>query len=792
MKRANRLIVVFAVALSLMLGAILVLDAPPLQAEQPPATPTPDAPPILPLVAELGKGPWVVKAWYANQAALNRLAARQEPWEVNKKEGYAVIEALDFFDYLRLENEGYRLEVDKKLTAELNRPRTRAPGQVSGIPGFPCYRTVEETFADAQLMVANYPNLAEWIDAGDSWEKTNPGGNAGYDMMVLRLTNEQNAIPKPKIFIMSSVHAREYTPAELNTRFAEYLVSNYGIDPDVTWLLDYNEFHLMLHANPDGRKKAETGLSWRKNTDNDDGCSDPTPPNYYGADLNRNFPFQWNCCGGSSANTCYETYHGPTPASEPETQAVTNYVSSIFPDMRPADLSAAAPITTSGIFLDIHSYSKLVLWPWGFTSAVAPNGVQMQTLGRKFAYFNDYEPDQAVGLYPTDGTTDDFGYGELGLPSYTFELGTSFFQSCSVFENTILPDNLPALVYAGKAARRPYQTPAGPDTLNVSVSPAEVNSGQIVTLTATLNDTRYNNNYGAEPSQNIAAAVYYIDTPHWITGATVTTHTMSPTDGSFNSPVEDVIAVIDTAGLSSGRRTIFVRGQDADGNWGVYSAAFLYVTDFAPTAEFSSNSPVGLGEAIQFSNQSVGLPAPTYAWDFGDGAGTSVEVSPVYTYASVGTYVVVLTATNSQGSDSISHTLSVEAPQPKLAASPNRLAVSLLFDQTTTRTLTISNTGAAVLGWTLRISPPVGWLGASPLSGTLWMPPGGSMGTGFLSGTVAMLDSQAIGLRFDATGLLSDTCTTTLQLRSNGGDKTVPIALTATQPKKIYLPVVLK
>ncbi len=710
MKYANRLIVVFVVAFSLALGAILVLDAPPLQAEQPPATPTPGATPILPLVAELGEGPWVVKAWYANQAALNRLAARQEPWEVDKKAGYAVIEVLDFFEYLKLENEGYRLEVDEKLTAELNRPRTRAPGQISGIPNFPCYRTVEETFTSAQSITTQYPNLAEWIDAGDSWEKTAPGGNAGYDMMVLRLTNEQITIPKPKIFIMSSVHAREYTPAELNTRFAEYLVSNYGIDPDVTWLLDYNEFHLMLHANPDGRKHAEAGASWRKNT-NENYCS-PTSSSR-GADLNRNFPFQWACCNGSSGNQCDNTYRGPAPASEPETQAVTNYVSSIFPDMRPADLTTAAPITTSGIFLDIHSYSELVLWPWGFTDTVAPNGTQMQTLGRKFAYFNSYRPEQAFDIYsyPTDGTTDDFAYGDLGLPAYTFELGTyPFFQSCGVFENTILPDNLPALIYAGKAARRPYQTPAGPEALTVNLSAAGINAGQAVTLTVTLNDTRYNNSNGTEATQNIAAAVYYIDTPHWVTDTTVVTRAMSPADGSFNSPVENATAVVDTTGLSAGRHTVFVRGQDANGNWGVYGAVFLIV----------------------------------------------------------------------------------RSPQPELTLHPYSFTVSLLPDQTTTRTLTISNTGAAVLSWTLRISPPVGWLGASPLSGTLWMPPGGSMGTGSLSGTLAMLNNQSVGLRFNAAGLVSDTYTTTLQLSGNGGDKNVPVVLTVKDAQRVYLPIVLK
>ena len=116
-------------------------------------------------------------------------------------------------------------------------------------------------------------------------------------------------------------------------------------------------------------------------------------------------------------------------------------------------LNAAAPITATGVFMDIHSSGRLILWPWGFTDDVAPNGTALQTFGRKFGYFNNYYPEQAIGLYPTDGTTDDFGYGDLGLAAYTFELGTAFFQSCSYFENTIVPENLPALLYGAKVAR---------------------------------------------------------------------------------------------------------------------------------------------------------------------------------------------------------------------------------------------------------------------------------------------------------------------------------------------------
>lgn len=521
----------------------------------------------------------VVRAFFDDPQQFQAVSYLLPHWDVHYDKGY-VIGDVNAEEYQILVNAGLRLEVDENLTADLNRLQIALPGQLEGIPGFACYRTVEETFQTAQDIAANYPQLATVVDIGDSWEKTQ-NVNDGYDLLVLKLTNSAIPGPKPKLFIMSSVHAREYTPAELNTRFAEYLINNYGSNADATWLLDYHEVHLLLQANPDGRKQAETGLSWRKNTNNNY-CSNT---NTRGADLNRNFEFEWNCCGGSSGSQCSETYHGASAASEPEVQAIQNYVSQEFPDQRDGGFEVGAPITATGVFLDIHSYSELVLWPWGFTSQVTGNDTALKTLGRKFAYFNGYTPQQAIELYITDGTTDDFAYGELGLAAYTFELGTSFFQGCGVFETTIYPDNLQALIYAAKISRTPYLTPSGPETLNVALSAVPVNVGEDVTLTATLNDARFNNSNGTEPTQPIEAGEYYIDTPPWITDTTPIAYPLNPTDGTFNTNVEGAQATINTTGLDAGKHIIYVRGKDNLDNWGPVSAIFLYVIDpaIAPT-----------------------------------------------------------------------------------------------------------------------------------------------------------------------------------------------------------------
>jgi len=447
---------------------------------------------------------------------------------------------------------------------------------LAGIPNYACYETVEETFTAAQGITATYPNLADWIDVGNSWEKNQ--GIGGYDIHVLKLTNKSTTGDKPTLFVNSAIHAREYTTAPLNLAFARWLVEGYGVNADATWILDNHEVHLMLQTNPDGRKKAETGLSWRKNA-NQNYCG--ATSNSRGADLNRNFTFSWNSTNGegSSGSQCNNTYRGPSAGSEPEIQAIEAYVRGLFPDRRGTGPNDAAPLDTTGMHIDVHSYSELVLWPWGDTNSPAPNGTELQTLGRKFAFFNGYRPQQSIGLYPTDGTSDSISYGELGVPAYTFELGTSFFQGCSTYENTIKPTNLQALIYAAKVVGAPYVTPGGPDATDVALSDnastSGVTPGTPVTVTASITDTRFNNSNGTEPTHNIGAAEYYLDIPPWKSGST--TVALTPSDGTYNEKTEGVTAIIDTTGFSEGKHTVYVRGQDTTGTWGAISAVFLVI-----------------------------------------------------------------------------------------------------------------------------------------------------------------------------------------------------------------------
>jgi PKD repeat protein len=73
---------------------------------------------------------------------------------------------------------------------------------------------------------------------------------------------------------------------------------------------------------------------------------------------------------------------------------------------------------------------------------------------------------------------------------------------------------------------------------------------------------------------------------------------------------------------------------------------------------FSPQSP-NVGQSVSFVDQSTNTPT-SWAWNFGDGT-TSTTRSPTKSYSATGTYTVTLVATNSFGSSSITHDVTVVA-----------------------------------------------------------------------------------------------------------------------------------
>jgi hypothetical protein len=463
----------------------------------------------------------------------------------------------------KLRTEGWEVKPDETQTALL---KTQQETQTfSG-----GYRTVAEMRSLLQSKQTMFPNLAEYFVYGQSWEKINSGGTGGNDLFGIKLTNKSRTGPKPTFFLMAAIHARELTTSELALRLVDYLLNNYGTDGDVTWLLDEHLIVIVPSVNPDGRIIAQQGFFQRKNTNTTYGgnCANPpTSSNQFGVDLNRNSHFKWGTVNSPSEPRCGQTYPGPSVASEPETQAMENLVLSLFPDQRGPNDTDPAPTTTTGTMLTLHSYSNLVLWPWGWGEVPAPNANELSIIGQKYAAYNGFTPQQSIELYATSGTTDDWAYGELGICSMTFEVGPSsgscggFFPPFSCLDGgtggNFWQRNLPAFLYAARIARAPYQLGQGPTTESLSTLNATSTSFE---LRAQLSD-QFNGN------QNISAAEYYIDTPPWRGGTAIP---MTALDGSFNSNVEIATATVN----SSGQHLFYVRGRDANGNWGPVRGIF--------------------------------------------------------------------------------------------------------------------------------------------------------------------------------------------------------------------------
>ena len=618
---------------------------------------------------------WVVVRFdYADQAALDAVASQLDVWEVHRDGQYAVA-AVSPDQYQWLLDLGYRPEVDAAKTELLGTQSALDP-RFYYFDDY--YNNAYGRYVDTFLADINYAysNLSELYDVGDAWLASH--GGPARDIWVLRITNEDPAYgdiaSKPAFFLHAQIHAREVSTPELAIRYIKYLTAGwsnqggYGIDPDVTWMVNHNVAYFLVMANPDGHYVNEQNTSnyWRKNVDSDDGCTDPDS---WGVDLNRNHSFKWGCCGGSSGSPCSEIYRGPARASEPETLAFQSFFASVMLDQNgnngDDELPGAAPANTTGTFLSLHSYADEILWPWGFTTSPAPNGAQLQTIGRKLAYYNGFDP--TGFLYTVDGDTHDWTYGKFGIASYVFEVGSGY--TCGDFfppygcidgidgmPRNFWNENRPAFIYLHKIARTPYMTGYGPDTQTVAVSPVSVPQGTPVQLTANVADHRYS----SDPKTNVAAAEYFVDAP----GADGAGSAMTASDGAFGGASENVQATVDTTGLAVGTHYILVHGKGTNDKWGPLTAVFLTITpgacDPVTNAAFtwSPTSPFA-GQQVTFNGSASGTAPISYAWTFGDG-GTGSGATVTHTYTSAGTYTVAMTASNACGTQTVQHTVIVQ------------------------------------------------------------------------------------------------------------------------------------
>ncbi len=290
-------------------------------------------------------------------------------------------------------------------------PGTPAPGGATTL-GFPsadsAYHDYPELTAELDRVAGAYPALARKSSLGTSY--------GGRQLWLTKISdNVASDEAEPEVLFSCGQHAREHLTIEMCLYLVNELTSRYTTDSRIRGLVDSREIWVVTNVNPDGSEyDIATGSyrSWRKNRQPNSGSA------YVGTDLNRNWQYQWGCCGGSSGSTSSSTYRGPSPFSAPETRRIRDFVGS----------RVVGGVQQIRAGIDFHTYSELVLWPYGYTRADTAPGLNadqqatLATLGRNMAATNGYTPEQSSDLYIADGTINDWLWGVHRIFSYTFEM----------------------------------------------------------------------------------------------------------------------------------------------------------------------------------------------------------------------------------------------------------------------------------------------------------------------------------------------------------------------------------
>lgn len=273
---------------------------------------------------------------------------------------------------------------------------------------FDRYLTLEEVYSAMRALAEQNPRLVQMLTVGTSVE--------GRPIYALRITRDPRGERvyrhRPQIVFNACQHAREWITVSVALYIAYALVANYGTDTRVTDWLQRTEVYVIPVVNPDGYVYTwTTNRLWRKNR-RYLGTNNWGQP-LYGVDLNRNWGFQWGGAG-SSGQRSSETYRGNAPFSEPETYTLSRWLLSL-PTLR--------------AHIDIHSYSQLILWPWGFTDTLPYHqstfervGLRMQLLIRGVHGMDYVAGPIYTTIYPASGNMCDWVYGVRGALSFAFEL----------------------------------------------------------------------------------------------------------------------------------------------------------------------------------------------------------------------------------------------------------------------------------------------------------------------------------------------------------------------------------
>ncbi len=267
--------------------------------------------------------------------------------------------------------------------------------------GFYTYAEVNQKLDSMRLL---YPSLiTAKINIG-----TSHNSNTIWAVKISDNPDINESATEPAIYFDALHHAREPQAMASLMYFMYWLLENYSTNTEAAYLVNNREIFLVPIVNVDGyeynrQTNPNGGGQWRKNRRNNGSC--------YGVDLNRNYPYGWGYNSGSSNDPCDQTYRGPSAGSEPETQAVMNFIQPKNPK----------------ISLSVHSYAGRYLNPYGYTDTSIAYEIYSE-FSSDFSSENNYLYGTVKEMldYYSSGTTRDWLHS-IGCYAWTPEVGGSGF-----------------------------------------------------------------------------------------------------------------------------------------------------------------------------------------------------------------------------------------------------------------------------------------------------------------------------------------------------------------------------
>jgi len=287
---------------------------------------------------------------------------------------------------------------------------------------------IDKRYLDPQKVEAKLKQIATQFPQFTRLEQIGTS-NQGRAIWALLLSttpqkNDPNYYNKPTVLFDGMHHAREIMTTEIVMDIADVVLTMKRANSPWNQLIDNWNIWLVPMLNVDGNNIVWSQDNWwRKNARANDS-------KVFGVDINRNYPFKWKACNGSSGSPSSDSYRGDNPGSEPETQAL-------------AKLGYMANPTG---YLSYHSYSELVLYPFGCNGSLTAENVLHQKVGNELAKMlptddnrGTYTPGSPWQiLYSVDGDSMSFMHSEFGALSFTFEVNQSFQPGYETREPTLI------------------------------------------------------------------------------------------------------------------------------------------------------------------------------------------------------------------------------------------------------------------------------------------------------------------------------------------------------------------